>query len=61
MEAYAVHVAAQSMGKPRPKALVMKGVSDFADSDKGDDIQPFAAEISARFLKEALIRVLAES
>lgn len=57
MEAYSVFISALSMGKPRPKAMVFKGVSDFADIDKDDDVQPYAAEVSARLLKAFIQKI----
>lgn len=53
MEAYAVAAAAQGSAKPRPLFMIIKGVSDFADEDKADDFQEFAASVSANFLLTA--------
>ncbi|WP_229202615.1 phosphorylase family protein [Rhizobium rhizogenes] len=53
MEAYAVAAAALGSAKPRPKFLIVKGVSDFADENKDDDYQEFAASVSANFLLTA--------
>lgn len=53
MEAYAVAAAALGSAKPRPRFLIIKGVSDFADEDKGDDFQEFAASVSANLLLTA--------
>jgi nucleoside phosphorylase len=53
MEAYAVAAAALGSAKPRPGFLIIKGVSDFADEDKDDDFQEFAASVSANFLLTA--------
>jgi nucleoside phosphorylase/CheY-like chemotaxis protein len=53
MEAYAVAAAALGSAKPRPKFLIVKGVSDFADENKDDDYQEFAASVSANFLLSA--------
>jgi nucleoside phosphorylase/CheY-like chemotaxis protein len=50
MEVYAVAAAALGSAKPRPKFLVIKGVSDFADENKADDFQQYAASVSANFL-----------
>lgn len=50
MEVYAVAAAALGSAKPRPKFLVIKGVSDFADENKVDDFQQYAATASANFL-----------
>lgn len=53
MEAYAVAAAVMGSAKPRPKFLIVKGVSDFADENKDDDYQEFAASVSANFLLTA--------
>lgn len=50
MEAYGVATACQGSGKPRPRFLVVKSVCDFADKDKSDDFQEYAAQTSARVL-----------
>lgn len=54
MEAYGIHVAATGCAKPRPLPLVMKGVCDYADEDKSDDYQAFAAHVSAKCFYEAV-------
>lgn len=59
MEAYGLACAAEGCGKPRPKAIMMKSVCDFADKDKADDFQEYAAETSARFLLAAAPLILA--
>jgi nucleoside phosphorylase len=59
MEAYAAFVASESMGKPRPKTVVIKGVSDFADAKKDDRYQAYAAELSARFFVKSIERLCA--
>jgi len=51
MESYAVMYAAKHAAQPRPAALVIKGVSDYADGGKSDDYQKFAAYTSAQFTK----------
>jgi len=51
MESYAVIYAAENAVQPRPYALVIKGVSDYADGEKSDDYQKFAAYTSAEFAK----------
>jgi len=58
MEAYALFSAAVGSGKPRPLALCVKAVSDFADKDKVDDYQEYAASISASFILETAKRFL---
>ena len=51
MESYAVMYAAKNAAQPQPYALVIKGVSDYADGEKSDDYQKFAAYTSAEFAK----------
>lgn len=58
MEAYGVATAANGCGRPRPKALVIKAVCDYADQHKNDDFQKYAAGVSARFLLHAAKRFL---
>jgi nucleoside phosphorylase/CheY-like chemotaxis protein len=61
MEAYGVVSACKGSGKPRPIPLVMKSVCDFADKDKMDDYQEYAAHTSAQLLHHlatALLRGL---
>ncbi|MFN7938732.1 MAG: hypothetical protein U0R19_35710 [Bryobacteraceae bacterium] len=56
MEAYAVFVAAAEAPQPRPEALVLKGVCDFADEHKADTFQSYSAYVSAQvFAKVAMI------
>lgn len=50
MEAYGVAMAAHELLQPSPEFLVVKGVSDFADEDKGDSARDYAAFMSAQFL-----------
>jgi nucleoside phosphorylase len=52
MEAYAVFQASHLARAPRPRILVAKSVSDFADKRKKDDWQQYAAFTSARFIYE---------
>ena len=55
MEAYGVAAAAAGCSKPRPTCVIAKSVCDFADKDKADDVQQYAAETSSRFLINAAI------
>lgn len=50
MEAYAIFRAAHEAAEPRPKALVIKSISDFADETKSDDFHQYAASTSAECL-----------
>lgn len=54
MEAYAVMAAAEYSSEPRPVALAIKSVCDFADTDKNDDWQEYAAYTSATFTDHLL-------
>lgn len=58
MEAYGVFFAARSMCDSRPIAICIKSVSDFADDNKGDGYQPYAAYTSASFAKHLILSVL---
>lgn len=51
MEAYGIYAAAQSASFPRPSAFAMKSVCDFADPDKDDDYQLYAAYTSAQAVR----------
>lgn len=51
METYGVYAAAQQSSFPQPKFLALKGVCDYADKDKHDGTQRFAAFASARVLE----------
>lgn len=54
MEAFGVAWACYQSFEPQPKWLVVKGVSDFADGTKEDDVQNFASYFSARVCLDAL-------
>lgn len=54
MESYSVAYAAIKCSEPSPKALVIKSISDFANSDKSDEFQKFAAYTSSNYLKYLL-------
>ena len=51
MESYAVVYAANHANDPRPAPIIIKSVCDFADSQKSDDYQRFAAYSSCEFAK----------
>ena len=55
MEAYSLFEAANEATAPRPTAVCIKGVSDFADSEKSDNFQGYAAYTCAE-----VFRVLVE-
>lgn len=48
MELYAAYVAAEEAGVPRPEVVGLKSVVDFADGEKSDKYQRYAAYVSAR-------------
>lgn len=58
METYGVFFAARSMCDSQPIAICIKSVSDFADDNKGDGYQPYAAYTSANFAKHLILNVL---
>lgn len=51
MESYAVAYACENATAPRPAPVVIKSVSDFADNEKSDQYQKFAAYTSAEFAR----------
>jgi nucleoside phosphorylase/CheY-like chemotaxis protein len=51
MESYGLHMAAEGAPAPRPRAIVMKSVVDFADEEKDDRFQSYGAYASARTLR----------
>lgn len=51
MEIYGLFAAAQSASRPQPECFALKGVCDFADPDKHDGHQKFAAYASAQTLR----------
>jgi len=50
METYGVYYTAENAPQPRPTPVSIKGVSDFADSQKSDEQQAYAAYVSAQYL-----------
>ena len=51
MESYAVMYAIKEAPVPRPKGLIIKSVCDYADEEKSNQYQKFAAFTSAQFTK----------
>ena len=51
MESYGVAYAARHAIEPRPRAVIAKGICDFADERKSDEFQRFAAYTSFEFTK----------
>lgn len=58
MEAYAIATASLGSGRPRPYSLIIKGVCDFADKQKSDDYQEYAASVSAAFFFANSVKLL---
>lgn len=58
MEAYGMYYAAQQAINPKPTPICMKAISDFANKDKSDEHQEYAAYISAQFAKAFVIDTL---
>jgi nucleoside phosphorylase len=57
MEAYAIFQACSLTSHPRPRVLVAKAVSDFADKRKDDSAQQYAAFTSAHFIHQFFTNV----
>lgn len=51
MESYAVAYAAEHVVEPRPVPLIIKSVCDYADAQKSDQYQKFAAFTSCEYAK----------
>ncbi|NOU13844.1 MAG: response regulator [Methylococcaceae bacterium] len=49
MEAYAVMAAAEYAADPKPTAVIIKSVCDYANTEKNDDWQKYASYTSAAF------------
>ncbi len=58
MESYAVVYAANNASDPKPIPIIAKSVCDFADSNKSDDYQRFAAYSSCEFAKFLYEKIL---
>lgn len=56
MEVYGMYAAALDAPSPRPETFALKAVCDFADPDKGNNYQRFAAYTSAKILEALLTR-----
>ncbi|TPW26489.1 hypothetical protein FJU08_22200 [Martelella alba] len=56
MEIYGLYAAAYSASHPQPAYIALKGVCDFADQDKEDGYQEYAAYASAQVLRILLER-----
>lgn len=51
MEAYGMYYAAMQAVAPKPIPICIKAISDFADKDKSDAHQAYAAYVSAKFTR----------
>ena len=51
MESYSVLYTARNCTSPRPKAIVIKSICDYANNEKSDQYQKFAAFTSSSFAK----------
>ncbi len=59
METYAIFYTANNCSKPKPKAAFsLKSISDFGDSNKNDNYQPYASYTSANFLYHFVLEKL---
>ena len=54
MESYSVYFAANNASEPKPYPIVVKSICDFANSEKGDKFQRFAAYTSGGYVKYLL-------
>lgn len=54
MESYSVFLAASKASAPKPKAIVVKSICDYANDEKSDQYQKFAAFTSSRFVEYLL-------
>ena len=61
MESYGVYYAAQATTGSGTRAIVAKSVCDFADKDKNDKNQEYAAYTSAWFAKHLIEAVIGEA
>ncbi|ATG36760.1 5'-methylthioadenosine/S-adenosylhomocysteine nucleosidase [Phaeobacter piscinae] len=58
MEAFGVAWACHQSFEPHPRWLIVKGVSDFADGTKADNVQRFASFMSAKVGLEVMRNLL---
>ena len=61
MESYGVFYAVENAIGPKPKAVCIKAISDFADKAKNDGYQKYAAYVSGHFTKVFLMDLLDEA
>lgn len=58
MESYSILYAAREATEPRPKAFAVKSICDYADNEKSDQYQRFAAYTSSGYVKYLLEKCL---
>ena len=58
MEAYGMYYAARQSLAPKPFPICMKAISDFADKEKSDKHQDYAAYVRANFMRYFVLNVL---
>ncbi|HNP66686.1 MAG TPA: response regulator [Aequorivita sp.] len=58
METYGVFYSANNCSNPKPKPLSIKSICDFADTNKNDNYQEYAAYTSAQFFYQFAINEL---
>lgn len=58
MESYGVFYSAEYSSHPRPKAIIIKGICDYADEDKSGKYQKFASYNSSMLTKYLIENVL---
>ena len=58
MESYSVAFTCQNCKEPRPTPILVKSICDFADSEKSDDYQRFAAYSSCEFAQFLYEKIL---
>lgn len=58
METYGVFYSASHCKKPKPIVLSVKSVSDFANEEKNDSLQDYAAYTSSSFIYELILNEL---
>ncbi|MBR2591097.1 MAG: hypothetical protein IKE65_09285 [Clostridia bacterium] len=58
MESYSVAFCCENSSAPKPEALIVKSICDFADSEKSDQYQKFAAYTSSGYTKYLLENIL---
>ena len=58
MESYGVFFSCDNCTQPAPKALVVKSICDYANSEKSDQFQRFAAYTSSEFTRQLITEEL---